>query len=159
MAYRATPEVIISIKKEIERRRLSVSQVDTILREAGFPLGVTTIRRVLREGSENKDHFRYETTIQPFWTVFMRDLDEDVNEKDLRKRIQDMEVLIGMKDEAIADLRDRLASMEVAHGEKCKDCSSKKDKQLEEQRAEILRLQGQVDRLLNIVLSRFESIT
>lgn len=159
MAYKATPEVIISIKREIERRKLSVGEVEKQLAAAGHPIAESTIRRFLKPGSENSGKgFRYETTVRPLWDIYMTDT-ENASRNDLLTRVSDLEALVVMKDEAIADLRDRLASMEVAHGEKCKDCSSKKDKQLEEQRAEIVRLQSQVDRLLNIVLRQFENNT
>ena len=182
MAYNATPEVIQSVKREIERRKLSVAQVAQIMKDEGYPMGETTIRRVLRKDSEVNDHFRYETTIQPFWIVFMR-TGEQVDDAATKTRLEDLEVLIAMKNEAIADLRERLAAMEMSHGEKCKDCEKRctdcaakqgrweeqirikdqridrKDKQLDDQHEEILRLQAQNDRLIDIVLSRLENIT
>lgn len=174
MAYKATPEVIQSIKREIERRKLSVTEVAQLLSDAGHPLGESTIRRILRDGSEEKDSFRYETTIRPIWNVFMTDADVESSKKDLLTRISDLEALVAMKDEAIADLRERLAAVELSHGEKCRDCNAshdlwkeqirikdqridRKDKQLDDQSEQIRYLQGQINRLMDIVLGRLEN--
>lgn len=170
MGYNATPEVIKSIKREIERRHLSVAQVEQDLKEAGYPLGQTTIRRVLRKDSETKDSFRYEATIEPFWIVYMMPNAEN-KDVDLKTRLEDMEVLIAMKNDAIAEYRDRIKTLEKEHGDKCEECSKKQERwekqielkdgridrlcmHIEEQRAMMRKQQEQMDRMLSAIIPK-----
>ena len=170
MSYKATPDVILTIKKEIERRKLSIAQVEKLLNEAGFFIGATTIRRVLRADSESVDSFRYETTIRPFWDVFIRASEDNSD----AEKVAASEALIAMKNEAIAELRDRIAKLEASFVEKCTECNAgkelwreqirlkdqridRKDKQLDDQSEQIRYLQGQINRLMDIVLGRLEN--
>lgn len=173
MGYLATPDVIKALKREKEKRNLSIAQIEKMMADAGFPMGQTTLRRVFHKGSETHDSFRYELTIEPLWRVLVMQNKAD-NEESLQMRIEDLEALIEMKNDAIQQLRDRIEEIKKKQDNKCGECAKRqeqwreqiklkdaridrKDRQIDDLNAQIARHQEREDRLLNVILERIES--
>lgn len=160
MPYNATPEVIRSIKREIENRKLSVAQVLAICEENHVEIAETTMRRFLKKDSEVLYTFRHETTVGPLWRLFV--LPTISNGKDV-------EALIEMQNEAIRDLRRHIEDLKTEHKDRCTVCQQQhadwhhqielKDQRIdhlhkhtEEQRAIMNKMQEQMDKILNALL-------
>ena len=145
MPYNATPEVIRSIKREIEKRKLSVPQVLEILAENRVEMAETTLRRLLKKDSEILYVFRYEVTVEPLWRIFV--LSTVTNQNDVK-------ALIEMKNEAIRDLRRHVEDLKAEHKDRCSVCKQQQadwNHQIKLKDERIDRLHEHTEHLLGII--------
>lgn len=109
MEFSATPEIIISLKKKKVEKNLSVSDIYSMIREAGESVSKTTLRRVFADKSETEDSFSYEATIRPIVRVLMfhDGLTSDDMSDAVKDKIESFMDIITIKNEELAQLRQQ----------------------------------------------------
>ena len=103
-----TRELIIELKKARKEKDITLPRLLDMLSAQRKDVGMTTLKRVFKEGSEDNDSFKY-STLRPIAEVL---LDEDNDGTSL----QDLEIVrlqseIKAKDDAIVTLNNQINSL------------------------------------------------
>ena len=149
-------DLILSIKKAIETQGLSFQDVKNLLAaEAVFPAD-TTLRRLLKPGSEENDSFNFESTLRPIARVLV----DNIPAKDdaTQAQLDLYRELCLYKHEQIESLHKQIEHLKEEHAMRCRKCEEKttflqdqiklKDKRMDEQAQRIDKL---LDKLLDKV--------
>ena len=99
-----THELIRRLKEFREEQHLSLQNISDMLDDANCHIGMSTIKKVFSEGSEN-GHFRFHDTIQPISRVLLGIYGEDKGVSE----IDALHAAIRVKDELITKLEHELA--------------------------------------------------
>jgi len=152
--------IILDVKGMIKRKNLSVPDVLKLLEEEGEPQSETTIRRLVKDGSEDNDHFNFEMTIKPIADAFYRRFkaNDDLAQAqiDLYRHISEYKL------ELIESLRGQIAHMKEDHEKRCESCEkwradmqtqiAIKDRRMDEQAQRIDRLLERIDKLVDVLI-------
>ena len=101
-------QMVVAIRKARAEKHLSYQAIVDGCEKNGDYVSMSSVRRVCAEGSE-KQKFRYEATLRPI-ARFVLGLDEDtpaseVADQDGPAANELLRVIIGIKEDAIADLK------------------------------------------------------
>jgi hypothetical protein len=72
MEAQSPRSIILDIKGMIKQKNLSVPDILKLLEDEGEPQSETTIRRLVKDGSEDNDSFNFSQTIKPIADAFYR---------------------------------------------------------------------------------------
>lgn len=100
-------EIIIELKKVIVERELKPQEIVDMMEQARTPVSLTTIRRILRDGSEETD-FSFKNIIMPLANLL---LDLNRHNEDDTVEVTAMKELLLTKREMIEKLEARIAQL------------------------------------------------
>lgn len=110
---------ILEIKAKVEERRLKPKQIMVLLEKAGEFSSESSIRRVLKPGSEDKT-FNYDLSIRPLKKVLCGDGDlAEIDSITAQARIEGLEAVCTRQEELIEVLRDQIAQIKQDHARIC----------------------------------------
>ena len=136
--------VILDVKGMIERKGLSVSDILKLLEDEGEPQSETTIRRLVKPGSEDNDHFDFERTIKPIADVFYRLF--KANDELAQMQIDLYRHISEFKLAEIHRLQEQVDHLETSNKD-LKDQVKIKDRRMDEQAQRIDRMMDRNDKL------------
>ena len=143
MGLKSNSEIVIELKRAIERKGITQSELKEMLEEHGTPIARTTLQRFFREGSETDDSFRYKYTLKPMAELLLDDVPEDEPLAELEKKVdylsERVEELIELATNGIA-FRNKQIDLKDTRMER-------KDGWIQEQRDEILTLREENKKL------------
>ena len=99
-----THELIRRLKEFREEQHLSLQNISDMLDDANCHIGMSTIKKVFADGSEDQ-HFRFHDTIQPISRVLLGIYGEDKGDSE----VDALYAAIRVKDELITKLEHELA--------------------------------------------------
>ena len=110
---------ILEIKAVAEENRLSPQQILILLEEAKEYVSLSTIRRVIEPGSENRT-FNYNSTIRPLKKVLCESSDfSKLDSITALARLEGLENVCARQAELIEVLHDQISQMKSDHGRIC----------------------------------------
>lgn len=110
---------ILEIKAVAEENHLSPQQIVLLLEEAKEYVSLSTIRRVLEPGSENRT-FNYNSTIRPLKKVLCESADfSKLDSITAQTRLEGLETVCARQEELIAVLHDQISQMKTDHSRIC----------------------------------------
>ena len=149
-------EVIIDIKEMIDQHKLSVPDILKMLEEEGLFPSETTVRRLVKKGSEDNDSFNFEQTIKPIADVFYKRF--KAADKTAQAQIDLYKHISEYKLEVIDLLHKQIEHMKDEQLIRCQKCEQRladmqkqieiKDRRMDEQAQ---RLDKLIDKLLEKV--------
>ena len=143
MGLKSNSEIVIELKRAIERKGITQSELKDMLEEHGTPIARTTLQRFFREGSETNDSFRYKYTLKPMSELLLDAVPEEDPLAELEEKVAHLSDQI---DELI-----EIATSGIAFMNKQIDLKDtrmeRKDSWIQEQRDEILELREENKRL------------
>jgi len=129
-------DVILDIKRVVEENHFSPPDVRRLLEEQGEFLGLSTIRRVLDEGSEDRN-FHFNSTILPLKNVLLDNLNITEDPATTLLRLENLERICEKQEELIDALREQMKQLNriCAQYEEtmtlCKEQIAVKDKRMD----------------------------
>lgn len=112
-------EIVVSLKKV--RGNLSIAEIQKRVKAVvGIDIAETTLRRVYRDNSEDKDSFNYDKTLKPLAQTFLLTATAEESEE-TKDRIAGLEAVFRLKNERIAELLQQIDELKAAHEARCKE--------------------------------------
>ena len=143
MVLKSNTELVIELKRAIERKGIKPSELKDMLEAKGTPIAKTTLQRFFRDGSETDDSFRYKDTLKPMAELLLDDVPEADPLAELEKKVdylsERVEELIDLATNGIA-FRNKQIDLKDTRMER-------KDGWIQEQRDEILTLREENKKL------------
>ena len=143
MGLKSNSEIVIELKRAIERKGITQSELKEMLEEHGTPIARTTLQRFFREGSETDDSFRYKDTLKPMAELLLDDVPEEDPLAELEKKVdylsERVEELIELATNGIAFINKQIDLKDTR--------MERKDGWIQEQRDEILTLREENKKL------------
>ena len=155
-------DLILSIKRAIETQGLSFQDVKNLLAEEDVYPADTTLRRLLKHGSENNDSFNFEGTLRPIARVLVDNIpaQDDV----MQAQLDLYRELCLYKHEQIESLHKQIEHLKEEHAMRCRKCEEKtsflqeqiklKDKRMDEQAARFDEQTRRMDKLMDKLLEK-----
>ena len=110
---------ILEIKAVAAENHLKPKQILILLEKNGEFMSDSSIRRVLKEGSEIKT-FNYDSTIRPLKKVLLGDKDfSEIDNITAQVRIEGLEKVCERQEELIEVQRDQIAQLKADHARIC----------------------------------------
>ena len=143
MVLKSNTELVIELKRAIERKGIKPSELKDMLEAKGTPIAKTTLQRFFREGSETDDSFRYKDTLKPMAELLLDDVPEADPLAELEKKVdylsERVEELIELATNGIAFMNKQIDLKDTR--------MERKDGWIQEQRDEILTLREENKKL------------
>lgn len=149
-------DLILSIKKAIETQGLSFQDVKNLLAQQSVYPADTTLRRLMKPGSEDHDSFNFESTLRPIARVLVGNI--PAKDDATQAQLDLYRELCLYKHEQIESLHKQIEHLKEEHAMRCQKCEEKttflqdqiklKDKRMDEQAQRIDKL---LDKLLDKV--------
>ena len=143
MVLKSNTELVIELKRAIERKGIKPSELKDMLEAHGTPIAKTTLQRFFREGSETDDSFRYKDTLKPMAELLLDDVPEADPLAELEKKVdylsERVEELIELATNGIAFMNKQIDLKDTR--------MERKDGWIQEQRDEILTLREENKKL------------
>lgn len=119
MELTSIQEIVISLKNV--RGNLSIAEIQKKVHETtGVLLAETTLRRVYRKDSEDKDSFNYDKTLKPLAQTFLLTTGQGESEE-VRDRIAGLEAVFRLKNERIEELQHQIDELKTAQEARCRE--------------------------------------
>lgn len=119
MELSSIQEIVAALKNV--RGGMSIADIrKKVKAETGVDLADTTLRRVYRDGSEDKDSFNYDKTLKPLAQTFLLASAPGESEE-TRDRIAGLEAIFRLKNEKIAELQNQIEDLKAAHEARCRE--------------------------------------
>ena len=119
MELTSIQEIVISLKRV--RGNMSISEIQKRVKAvAGIDIAETTLRRVYRDSSENKDSFNYDKTLKPLAQTFLLTSSAEESEE-TKDRIAGLEAVFRLKNERIEELLHQIDDLKAAHEARCRE--------------------------------------
>lgn len=119
MELSSIQEIVVALKNV--RGGMTIPDIQAKVRAVtGIEIAQTTLRRVYRDGSEDKDSFNYDKTLKPLAQTFLLAADSDESEE-ARDRIAGLEAVFRLKNEKIEELQKQIEELKAAHEARCRE--------------------------------------
>lgn len=119
MELSSIQEIVVALKNV--RGKMSIADIQKKVRSTtGIEIAATTLRRVYRDGSEDKDSFNYDKTLKPLAQTFLLATDPGESEE-TRDRIAGLEAVFRLKNEKIEELQRQIEDLKAAHEARCRE--------------------------------------
>lgn len=136
-----TRDLILKLKAVREEKKLSYTDIMTLIEKNNQYLSKSTISRVFAEGSEELS-FKYEETIRPIANAL---LDIENIEEDDNMDVKAMKTLLKYKDNRIMELESQLEQLQRVHDAETVKLHEKMDNERESWARSIEFLKNQID--------------
>lgn len=119
MELSSIQEIVVALKNV--RGGMTIPDIQAKVRAVtGIEIAPTTLRRVYRDGSEDKDSFNYDKTLKPLAQTFLLAADPDESEE-AKGRIALQEAVFRLKNEKIEELQRQIEELKAAHEARCRE--------------------------------------
>ncbi len=119
MELTSIQEIVVSLKKV--KGDMTITDIQKkVLAVTGIEIATTTLRRVYRDGSEDKDSFNYDKTLKPLAQTFLLTTDPG-DSAEAQERIAGLEAVFRLKNEKIEELQCQITELKAAHEARCRE--------------------------------------
>lgn len=119
MELTSIQEIVVSLKKV--KGDMSIPDIQKQVKAVtGIDIAPTTLRRVYRNGSEDKDSFNYDRTLKPLAQTFLLTSGQDES-AEARDRIAGLDAVFRLKNEKIEELQKQIEELKAAHEARCRE--------------------------------------
>ena len=145
-----TRDIIVKLKEVREEKKLSFTDILSMMEQNGDYLAKSTLSRVFSDGSEEMS-FKYEETIRPIANALL-DIDH-IEENDVLD-VKAMKTLLQYKNEKIRELSRQLDKEKLVYHEKLEKERNQSRRSIDFLKSQIELKDKRMDQLLNAIFEK-----